>query len=344
MSTLYIDRKNVELRLDGKTIACYENNERTGTIPLTLLERIVLKGDVTLHANLLGKLGENGTGIVCLSGRKNEVSLMVPRPHHDAERRITQYHLSTNPAHCTAFAQQIIDMKISRQVNLLDEMRQRHPESRYKLTFCIRHLDNALLALRKQPDIPAIRGIEGNAAAHYFAGLAAILPERLHFSGRNRRPPKDPFNAAISLGYTLLFSKTVIALYSAGLDPFVGFYHALDFGRESLACDLVEPFRAEIDRFVLNLFSQETLRPEDFKVVDDACLMNKTARIAFYRQYEPFYDSIKGEIQKTIGDICHAIKTKSDLLFPQTKVVTRNICQGTEEFETTCQDFLKEAA
>ena len=63
MSSLYIDRKDVELKLDGDAIAFYENNTRCGTIPLAPIERVFLRGDVTLHTNLLGKMGENGTGL-----------------------------------------------------------------------------------------------------------------------------------------------------------------------------------------------------------------------------------------------------------------------------------------
>ncbi|WP_150538604.1 CRISPR-associated endonuclease Cas1 [Actinobacillus vicugnae] len=51
------------------------------------------------------------------------------------------------------------------------------------------------------------------------------------------------FNAMLSLGYTLLHSETVLALYGVGLDPYVGFYHSLDYGRESLACDVMEILR-----------------------------------------------------------------------------------------------------
>ena len=152
-----------------------------------------------------------------------------------------------------------------------------------------------------------MRGLEGAAAAAYFQGLAELLPERLHFSGRNRRPPRDPFNAVLSLGYTLLHGEAVIALYGAGFDPFIGFYHALDFGRESLACDIVEPLRAEVDRFAMRLFRSERLRPEDFTSVDGACLLGKAGRGRFYVEWESAAETLRRRLDQSIADVATAI-------------------------------------
>lgn len=318
MSSLYIDRKNVELKLDGKAMAFYENNMRCGTIPLAPIERIFLRGDVVVHTNLLGQIGENGTGVVLLSGRKGNVSLLLSKPHNDAARRVTQYHLSADKSFCIDFSRCIVETKISNQIALLEELREKKLSARYELTQRVSRIRSALLSLDKQPDIPAIRGLEGSAAAQYFAGLAAILPESLYFSGRNRQPPRDPFNVVLSLGYTLLHAETVLALHGAGLDPYIGFYHALDFGRESLACDLIEAFRTDVDRFGLKLFNERILRPEDFTKTGDACMMGKTGRASFYKEYESFIESIRRKITENIRDICDVIREKTDIIFPQT--------------------------
>jgi CRISPR associated protein Cas1 len=72
-------------------------------------------------------------------------------------------------------------------------------------------------------------GIEGNSARLYFgafdgmlkAGDAAETPEgfRLDFEGRYRRPPRDPVNALLSLGYSMLAKDLTIACYAVGFDP-----------------------------------------------------------------------------------------------------------------------------
>ena len=55
------------------------------------------------------------------------------------------------------------------------------------------------------------------------------------FEGRNRRPPRDPVNALLSLAYSLLAKDLTVACYAVGFDPYVGFYHQPRFGRPALA-------------------------------------------------------------------------------------------------------------
>ena len=119
------------------------------------------------------------------------------------------------------------------QLELIRERREARALHRYPLVTCERRLEGMIGQIDAQASIASLRGLEGAAAASYFEALSEILPERLHFSGRNRQPPRDPVNALLSLTYTLLHAEAVLALYGAGLDPYVGFYHALDFGRES---------------------------------------------------------------------------------------------------------------
>lgn len=113
-----------------------------------------------------------------------------------------------------------------------------------------------------------------------------MLPESLGFTGRNRRPPRDPANAVLSLGYTLLHFEAVRACHAAGLDPMIGFFHELEFGRESLAADLIEPLRPRVDAWAWELFRHQVLRTEDFRREGDACLLGKGGRQRFYAEFE----------------------------------------------------------
>ena len=70
MSTLYIDRKNTRMTLSGNTLIFYENGERASTLPLHIIDRICIKGDLALSAAGLGKLGEHNIGVLILSGRE----------------------------------------------------------------------------------------------------------------------------------------------------------------------------------------------------------------------------------------------------------------------------------
>lgn len=298
MTSLYVDRRGVELEIDGEALVFRENGARTGTVPLSPLSRVFLRGDVILRTSVLGKLGARGIGVIVLSGRKAEPTMLLARPHNDAARRVAQYRLSQDSAFCLEFSRTLVLDKVNAQRTYISSLREHEFCHRYELTLVLRALDEMLPRIMQMAAIASLRGIEGAASAAHFRGLAAVAPPRLHFSQRNRRPPRDPFNAVLSLGYTLLHTEAVLALYGSGLDPFIGFYHQLDFGRESLACDLVEPLRVEVDSFVLQLFRKEILRPEYFSTTESGCLMGKSVRPAFYEAWE----NLAERLRKTLSD------------------------------------------
>lgn len=211
-------------------------------------------------------------------------------------------------AFCLTFAQCLIELKLREQADFLLDLRDKDLQSRYKLTLRARHVREAIGKIERQTSIAALRGLEGHAAAAYFAGLAAHMPGNLKFSGRNRRPPRDPLNVVLSPGYTLLHADTVLALYGAGMDPFIGFLYGLDFGRESLACDVMEPLRPRLDRFAVHLFKSAKLRPEDFSTTAQGCLMGKAARARFYPLYEEAAEDFRKRLAGSIGDLADALK------------------------------------
>lgn len=95
MSSLYLDRKNLAIKLDGQTLALYENGLKKSTVPLHLLERVVLRGNVQLESRVLGALSERNIGLLVLSGRNTEATAMLAaRSHNDTMRRLTQYQTS----------------------------------------------------------------------------------------------------------------------------------------------------------------------------------------------------------------------------------------------------------
>lgn len=307
MTSLYVDRRGVFLKADGEALVFYENDERIGTVPMAPLSRVFLRGDVTLQSSLLGKLGERGIGVVVLSGRKAEPTMLLGRPHNDAARRVAQYRLSTDTDFCLRFTRAVVEAKLRSQMAFLAEKRDSEPQSRYLLTLAIRRIEAAITAVDTTDNIASLRGVEGNGAAAYFEGFGDLFAERLHFKSRNRRPPKDPVNAVLSLGYTLLHSEAVLALYGAGLDPFIGFYHALSYGRESLACDIVEPLRVEVDKHVLHLFRREHLRLDDFSKTDGACLLGKAGRSRFYAEWEPVAERLRKQLAESVSDVAEAV-------------------------------------
>ena len=131
-------------------------------------------------------------------------------------------------------------------------------------------------------------GLEGAGAAAYFRAFATLFAPSLEFSRRRRRPPPDPVNVCLSLGYTLLHHEAVRELQVVGLDPLLGFLHVPERGRESLASDIVEPLRPHVDEWVWRRFAERLLRGEHFsREKGGICLLGKTGRQLFYDGFEP---------------------------------------------------------
>ena len=317
MSSLYIDRKGTEIKLSGEALVCYENGERVGTIPLAPIERIYLKSDVTVQASLLAKLGEKGIGIIFLSGRKNTPTLFLAQPHNDATRRLNQYELAKNEPFCLAFAKKLMQLKLVTQKNWLWQASHARADKKSQLAEKAGELDQLIGKINEQTTLASLRSIEGRAASVYFTALSLYLPPVLRFQGRNRRPPRDPFNAVLSLTYTLIHSEAVLAAYGAGLDPYIGFYHALDFGRESLACDLIEPLRPLIDNWCLGLFRQNILREESFSTTQEGCFLGKAGRVQFYKSYESAVGNWRKMLTENSLDIVNLIKQADFISSPQ---------------------------
>lgn len=145
-------------------------------------------------------------------------------------------------------------------------------------------------------------GIEGNGARLYFGDFAGMIKldedggnreTRFDFEGRNRRPPRDPVNALLSLGYSLLAKDLTVASFAVGFDPYIGFYHQPRFGRPALALDLMEPFRPLIvDSAVLTAINTGMVTEKDFMKVGPSVALTAGGRKAFFRAYELKMDTL----------------------------------------------------
>ncbi|MFP4077109.1 MAG: CRISPR-associated endonuclease Cas1 [Halochromatium sp.] len=296
MSTLYLDRRDLRLELSGQTLALYADDHREGTVPVHLLERIVMRSNVHIGSSALARLADQGVSIAAFGGRMGEkLAIIHGHSHNDGARRIGQYRRYDDLQWQQRWAYRLVLLKLRRQRRLLSAALSERADQRHALLTAVNAIEALITRLRVEPAMsPArLRGIEGAAAAAYFRGFTALFAASLDFTGRNRRPPRDPVNAVLSLGYTLLHAEAVRACYGAGLDPIIGYYHRLQFGRESLASDLIEPLRPTIDHFAWEQFRAQALRAEDFACEGGACLLSKSARGSFFSAFEPVITKVR---------------------------------------------------
>jgi CRISPR-associated protein Cas1 len=151
----------------------------------------------------------------------------------------------------------------------------------------------SIAELRQAETIDAVRGLEGEAATHYFGAFNSLLsdspaPVAFRFTQRSRRPPLDPINALISFLYTLILHDARSACEAVGLDACVGFLHADRPGKPSLALDLMEELRAYLsDRLAFSLINRRQIKPEGFRRLDNgAVLMDDATRKTVLTAYQ----------------------------------------------------------
>lgn len=335
MTTLYLDRRDLALKLEGRALVIYAAGERQGTFPLHLIETVVMRSAVSLESSLLARLCDAGIHIVAFGGRgAHKVALVHGRGHNDGARRIGQYRRYDDLDWRLGWSRQLVRGKLRRQHRLLRRAQAERADLRHPLHKALGQLENALLRCAATPrvgDEPAqgrqldpetdllegteipfdeapaaepelsdassatapggvetLRGIEGAAALAYFSAFTRLFAPELKFTQRNRRPPRDPVNAVLSLAYTMLHHEAVRACQIAGLDPIIGYYHELSYGRESLACDLIEPLRPAVDDWTWQQFRERNLRADHFSREGDGCLLGKAGRMRFYPAFERF--------------------------------------------------------
>jgi len=293
MSTLYLDRKDLKLQVCANHLRLSPSGHGRGSIPLNLISRLVLCGNVSLDTATLGKITAHGIPIICLSGRSHQLVAHVnSNLGNDGQRRLAQYRSLSNNLFKSDLARQCIMAKLQAAQRELQQWQKNRPDQRHRL-FKSAHTVAHIVAKLDTATLPELRGYEGAAAAAWYRALAAVLPDSLNFSGRNRRPPRDPVNACLSLAYTLLHAEALAVCHMHGLDPMLGYLHEPVHGRESLACDLIEPLRPRIDVLLLPMFSQRTLRTDHFAHGANGCRMNKTGRMHFYRWWESHARSLR---------------------------------------------------
>jgi CRISPR-associated protein Cas1 len=306
MATLYLDRRDSALKLDGTTLTIYVDGEHQTTVPLHMLERMVMYSAVQIQSSLLARLADAGIGILAFGGRNaGKVAIVQGTAHNDGARRIGQYRRYDDVSWRRQWSRRLVLGKLKGQTRLLHHALWERPDLRHPLMEGVTRLLDARARILAEPDlsVDSLRGVEGAAAVGYFQALTQLFPASLDFTGRNRRPPRDPVNAALSLGYTLLHFEAVRACHVAGLDPIIGFFHELDFGRESLASDLIEPWRPRIDAWVWDQFRTRSLREDHFTREAEACLLGKTGRQHFYGAYEVLARPLRRALRRYAGKL-----------------------------------------
>jgi CRISPR-associated protein Cas1 len=227
-------------------------------------------GHVHLSAPLMHRLAEDGKALVLLDANGRFKARLEGAVSGNVLLRQAQFARAGDAAFTLDMARACVAGKIknTRQVLQRGAREAKNADDAKTFSRAADDLAAALRALPAAPNLDVLRGLEGEAARQYFAALTLLVrsDQREHFAmdGRSRRPPRDRMNALLSFLYAMWMNDCRSALEAAGLDPQLGFLHALRPGRASLALDLMEEFRPWADRLALTLVNRGQLSADDF--------------------------------------------------------------------------------
>jgi CRISP-associated protein Cas1 len=254
----YLHATNHQLQFTG-------SGERRLRVPLRELRLACLYGPVRVTAGAVRLITDAGAGLAYLSSdglRTNGV--LQPATDAWKGRRYRQFQAVHNRPWMLDQARLVVAEKLQSFEEALLYSR-RHGRCTDRAMALLHELPALRRSVEAAPNHAMLRGFEGVASKRWFEVFDAMLPEGWSLPGRRKRPPTDPVNALLSLGYTLLFHRVQAACMAWGLDPSLGFFHEYRPGRASLACDLMEPFRVPaVDRLVLRMAALDRYGSVDF--------------------------------------------------------------------------------
>ncbi len=270
LNTLYITTPLSYLHLDNDTVRIEVERETRLRVPLHHLGGIVIFGNVLVSPALMHRLADNGQSLVLLDAHGRFKARLEGSVSGNILLRRAQHEKANDTAFSLNVARACVAGKIRncRQVLLRGAREAKSEEDTKALSRGADDLAASLRALPDSADLDILRGVEGEAARQYFSCLYALVrvDARQFFvmDGRSRRPPRDRMNALLSFLYAMLMNDCRSALESVGLDPQLGFLHAVRPGRAALALDLMEEFRHVADRLALTLVNRGQVRDSDF--------------------------------------------------------------------------------
>jgi len=286
---LYVQEQGAWLGKSADELIVKRKGEVLAKVRLIDTSQVSLFGNVQVSAQALREITVRGIPVCHFSYGGWFHAMTVGMAHKNVELRIRQYATAAHAGAALPFARSFVVGKIKNCRTLL--RRHLKEDSRRLLPSLAEHVHKAESA----GEIPTLLGLEGMAAKLYFSGLASLLKtdEAFNFEHRNRRPPRDPVNALLSFVYALLVKELTVALYSAGFDPMLGFYHRPRYGRPSLALDLTEEFRPLIgDSVVLMLINNGEVSPRDFIRRAGGIALTQAGRKAVIAAFERRMDTL----------------------------------------------------
>jgi CRISP-associated protein Cas1 len=275
----------------GEQFKIARRDQPVEKIPARQVGQIVLHSYSQISTQALHFCSDQGIGVHFISGGGRYLGSFDTR-QGSIQRRLCQYAALSNPDTCLELARKLVTCRGQGQRKFLMRGQRGMKEIPEPLQQAIAQMKAVLKQVPKVTSLESLLGLEGNLAALYFGVLphliSAGVPPELHFNHRNRRPPKDRFNALLGFGYAMLLKDVMNSILVVGLEPALGFYHQPRTQASPLALDLMEIFRVPlVDMPIMASINRGQWEvKEDFEIRGEQVWLSDSGRKKFVSLYE----------------------------------------------------------
>lgn len=290
MSYLYLTDYSAKLGINENYLVVKKGSEVIERVPLETLEEISVYGNCQISTQCIHGCLNKDIPIVYYSAGGKYLGRLQASGHISVKRQRKQACFNESEQ-ALELAKRIVGAKIHNQIVVL----RRYAISRgEELSDDYNYMSILKRKTTGAKSIEEIMGYEGNAARSYFGGLNRLVEPNFHFNGRNRRPPKDPFNAMLSFGYSMLLSELYGKIVAKGLNPYFGFIHQDREHHPTLASDLMEEWRPIIvDSVVMSMVNGHEISVDQFHIEkDDGIYMSHEGMKNFVRKMEIKFNQV----------------------------------------------------
>jgi CRISP-associated protein Cas1 len=288
MGTVYVTENDAFIGKTDERLSVRANKQTLLDVPMIKVDGLVILGRATVSPAAVIELLERKIPLSFLTGTGRYLGRLEPELSKNIFVRAAQWKAAGESEQALHVVRGFIRGKLKNYRNAL--LRAQREFAELDLKGAIAKLDHTIAPLEQTRTVDSLRGLEGSGSAAYFGCFDRLIrAEGFRFEARRRRPPTDPVNALLSLGYALLRHDVQSAVNLVGFDPYLGYLHVQRYGRPSLALDLMEEFRPlVVDAVVLSGLNRRVLCLDDFVVepLSGAVSLSQDGLRAFLRLYE----------------------------------------------------------
>lgn len=268
MTTLYVTDQGAYVKVQHKQFQVYHEDQLKISVPVNRVTHIVLFGCSNLSHGAVSLCLQHKIPVLYLSSKGRYFGQLQTTGQAQVKYLIHQVQRSFDSSFVQNQARAIVLAKLHNSRVLLQRLNRRRRTE--VATGAIAGLAQLIQQAAEADSVESLLGYEGQGAALYFRAFATLLKGSFEFERRTRRPPTDPVNSLLSLGYTLLSQNIHSMVEVAGLHTHFGNLHTPRENHPALVSDLVEEFRAlVVDSLVAYLVNSNIFKPDDFTPPDE---------------------------------------------------------------------------